>query len=197
MDDQTPQESAKSEEVKREMYRKSLDTIKVYNPTDQDYIVDWDGFAHRIKAKSQQSFPRYIAEKYVREMKDKLITEMQDKAVKEAKEKFQARGTSASEITYLANEATMTSFRTSDPELIKKIYAEIWLGVEEKYGVDADLPQAPGRADDRPVEEQILGDLDRAYAPTINATAPETPQDASEDKSYPINKKKVVDEVSA
>jgi hypothetical protein len=37
------------------MERKSLDTIMVYNPTDKDYMLEWDKRFHRIPARNRNA----------------------------------------------------------------------------------------------------------------------------------------------
>jgi len=65
----------KDEAIKRELQRKSLDSIKVLNITSEDYIVYWDKYPHRVPANSSAVLPRYIATKYVKEMTDKMQQE--------------------------------------------------------------------------------------------------------------------------
>lgn len=161
--DQDPKISAQQEAYKRELYRRSLDKIRVANPTSEDYVVDWDGFKHRIKANSEETVDRYIAEKYVREMKDKLINEMQDSHVKSLKEKMEGQG--KADVVWNANEEARRSnkFRTDDPELIKEFYGKLWLGVVEKYGQDVEATDEVAKYDQRPVEQQVLDNLEKPY----------------------------------
>jgi hypothetical protein len=104
-----PLDNPSGEAFKRELYRRSLDSIRVYNPTDEDYFVEWDGHNHRVPGKNKDTgegkgmriLPRYIAEKYCREMKNKLINEENDKKLADIKERMAKAGTT--DIVYNAN----------------------------------------------------------------------------------------------
>lgn len=200
--------------IHREMYRKSLDTIRVYNPTDQDYSVVWDGFKHVIPSKNrdagqgkgQRLLPRYIAEKYVRDMKNKLIYEegeqkvkqLLEDAPKELKIKYEADPYERQKLYDMAP-------RVDNPTEIAKWYKVLWLGVEEQYGLDSpESTSQPEMQDQRPIEEQILEQMetknpDELDIEPVIKDQPTQPliQEIPEAK-YPINKKKenVIKEVA-
>lgn len=189
----------KSEMIKREMYRTSLDSIRVYNPTDKDYAVIWDKFKHIIPAKDkdtgygkgQKVVPRYIANKYVREMKNKMIYESADVRVQE----LISRATEDMKIKYQSDAFERQKLyemtpSISDPKEIERIYDILWLGIEEKFGIDDAEDEIPndGKIDTRPIEDQILERMER----------PAKKREEPVDTKYPISsKKKLVSEVSA
>jgi hypothetical protein len=167
--------ASEQEAYHRELYRRSLDSIRVFNPTDEDFIVVWDKFKHIVPSKNkdmsygkgQKVLPRYIAEKYARSIKDKMIHEMADKKLEQLKESYEKQG---SEDPLLKANLTIErrrEYRTDNRELIKEIYAQIWLGVEEEYGLLAEEKKTAndGKIDTRPVEEQILSGMDKKYVP--------------------------------
>lgn len=178
-------DSERQSAIHREMYRKSLDKIRVYNPTEQDHVVVWDGFKHVIPSKhkdmgwgkGERVVDRYIAEKYCRDMKNKLIYEQGEEFV----EKLIERATEDMRIKYqtdpyekqrLYNQAPSIN----DEKLIKKIYDTLWLGVEEKFGIDEIVEENDGIEDNRPVEERILLDMDRPVKrPTVEEVTNEQP----------------------
>jgi len=69
----------------QELERRANDLIKVFNPTDKDYIVEWsrrDGSKlFRVPAKGDAILIRYIAEKYLQEMFEKLMVDKTNAAV--------------------------------------------------------------------------------------------------------------------
>ena len=149
-----------------------MDTIKVYNPTDQDYVVVWDSFRHVIKAKSQQSFPRYIAWKYAREMVDRLINTSSMALAEAAIGRENAKR--AQPLDPYERQAFIDKFpKTNDEEARKKWYDIVWLGVEQEYGLDVPEETAPQAVDQRTVDEKILAGLDKRYVEP--SQAPETP----------------------
>lgn len=219
MEDETaPSNIRKDEALKRELYRKSMDRIRVYNPTDKDYTIVWGTEKYKFVVpnknkdtgwgKGQLVIERYLAEKYARDMKNLLIHKMADDALDAMTKKLEAAG--VDNFLWKANESFTQSgkYKTDNPELIKQIYEEIWLGVEEEYGLDTVEDDDSGyRSDLRPVEEQILSTLDRKAKPRASSeqilthenTSQEIPTEAPiTDSKYPINKKKkLIEEVSA
>src|SRR3990172_8903989 len=68
----------KEEAWHKEQFRRSQDLVRVANPTNKDFRVNWDGFINVVPAKGEKSLVRYIAVKYCREMKDQIINERND-----------------------------------------------------------------------------------------------------------------------
>jgi hypothetical protein len=182
--DLVPPYDPRGEALKKEMERSSLDVIRVYNPTNRDYVLDWDGFKHRIPAKQQKSLQRYLASKYCREMKNQLINEMADKELDNLKQTLIDKGDT--DAVYNANDRfqRQSKYRTNDIELIKKIYKDIWLGVESAYGRD---DMEPEKAENSKLyasaEDEVLASMNMEY------------REPEEIKlsDYPINKKKDID----
>lgn len=170
--------------LKKEMERSSLDIIRVYNPTDEDYILDWDGFKHRIPAKQQKSLQRYLATKYCREMKNQLINKMADTELEKLKQSLIEKGDT--DAVYNANDRfqRQNKYRTNDLELIKKIYKDIWLGVESAYGRDDVEPEkAENSKQYASPEDEVLAGMNLEYQePEVIKLS-----------DYPINKRKDVD----
>lgn len=218
MEDETaPSNIRKDEALKRELYRKSMDRIRVYNPTDKDFTIVWGTEKYKFVVpnrnkdsgwgKGQAVLERYLAEKYARDMKNLLIHKMADDALAETTKKLEAAGVDS--YLWKANESFAQSgkYKTDNPDLIKQIYNEIWLGVEEEYGLDTIEDADQGYASDlRPVEEQILSTLDRKASPRASSEQILTQENVSQTKpvdapiteqKYPINKKKkLLEEVS-
>ncbi len=194
---------------KKELERRSMDSIRVFNPTDTDYYVEWDGYKHRVPGKNKDEgigkgmrvLPRYIAEKYVREMKNLLINQMNDKRLADIKEKLQKAGTA--DIVWNANTELerQHDVRTDNPELVKKYYEICWLGVEQEYGMDeVTAPQALPRESYTHSEEDMLKELqNRRYVPSgTNGGQNTAAQSVVEAvKQAQITKNEAVREVSA
>lgn len=193
-------DAEKSNAILREMYRTSLDSIRVYNPTVDDFIVVWDGFKHIIPARTRDMgfglgnriLPRYLAMKYVREMKDKLVNEAADNYVKqlirEAPEDMKAKYESDPfEKQRLYDRAP----KTSDEKQIKKYFNVLWIGVEERYGITDVVDESDGIQDPRTIEEQILADMNKPVTPIKKEDGTElTPVEVPTEKKFPINAKK-------
>ena len=73
-----------TEATKREMYRLSQDDCMIYNPTDKDFVIEWE--EHRFVVpnknkdlgwgKGKREVKRYLAIWYCKHMKDQIINEM-------------------------------------------------------------------------------------------------------------------------
>lgn len=197
MDDKNP------DAIKREMYRESLDSIRVFNPTDKDFTILWDGFKHTVPnknkdtgfGKGQKVMPRYLAAKWCRDMKNKIIGDASEEKVREMIEK----ASPDLKIKYEADPLERQRLYQMTPGIndskeIERIYDIIWLGIEERYGIDDEVPTAhDGIQDQRPIEEQVLAKMNRpvkkAYQEDIKASTPSP--------VYPISnaKKKLAEEV--
>jgi len=125
-----------------ELERRSNDLLRVYNPMDEDAVVIWDlrsgGKIFRVPAKQEAVFPRYISEKYIKEMYDKILNDKaHDAIVKENKRRIDA-GMAAMDKTFKTNEQMVFEQKFYNPnnEEAKKIISLLYVGVETQYGVD-------------------------------------------------------------
>lgn len=152
----------------REMERKSNDRIRIYNPTDEDFAVWNNGLKWIIPNKSrdvgygdgQYVCPRYIANTYLTHMTDHILTKQMDEAADLENEKRREKG--QPEMTKYAGgdlERFQMSWRIDDPAKRQPIMREIWLGVEEEYGIDEAVEEQKVR-DERPSDEKFIESLD-------------------------------------
>jgi len=139
-----------------EQRRKSQDLIRVFNPTDEDYVLIWDEGGAQSKfiipnqnkdmgwGKGQRVMQRYLAQKYTREIITKIINTRQDVKLEELKKKLQKQG--ATNIPFNANSELMSTqgVRTDDPQVRQPLEDIIWMGIEEEFGMDREIiqPQA-------------------------------------------------------
>lgn len=130
----------------QEQRRKSQDLIRVYNPTTQDYILMWENERFIVPNKDKDTgygkgmrvMQRYLAQKYVKEIVDKIILQNADMKLFEIKEKLEKQGNT--DPTYFANEQLLHAqgMRTDDPTTRQPIEDQVWLGIEEEFGMDID-----------------------------------------------------------
>lgn len=156
---------------KRELERKSLDTVMVYNPTEEEFKVVWDKRIFPVPAKhinmgygnGKMQLPRYIAEKFAKEMKDLLINRMNkekgEKMLKEHYDKGREELSKHDENLKIHDKG----IRTDNEMQVEKIYDEIVLGTVQDYSADY-LDEAISTEDMRPVEERINERMNRRYA---------------------------------
>ena len=142
--------------VKRELERSSQDQIKVYNPTDKEWIEYWTGYGFRVPANGDGVMPRYVAKKYVKNMTDHLITkESEDKVDAENK-----RRTSSGQKLMDAQERELFDLKTNDESLRRKYIKQLWGGVDKEFGGDTPTTEATKRPDPRPLDEQLIDEVE-------------------------------------
>lgn len=170
----------------RELERRSLDTLMVKNPSSEDFKLIWFKTVHTIPGRSKDmgygngkmELPRYLAEKYARDMKNKMVNEMNDKFYEDLVKEYEGKNMAFKDpydknITGLAKEP-----RTSDKKLIDKIYPTLVLGVVREFGYDTTMDDIAGM-DVQTVEEQALVSMNKPYDPL------------AEELEQPVIKKKV------
>lgn len=159
----TPQE----QEWHREMERRSYDIIRVKNPDNFDFFVEWDRRHQRVPALGTADMARFWAVKYCRDKTVDIINRMNDKLHKEDLEERARKGLPSYKDKYEENAETYSTQRypkTNDRELLTKIYSQLWVGLVYEYGKDmppmaAQDPRA-GEVDLTPLEQKILMELE-------------------------------------
>lgn len=160
----SPQSELKGENLLREMERLSNDECMIYNPTKDDYVVNWDGRTfvvpgaekNRGYGKGALVVPRYIAKYYLKHMTDKLINEEYERKIKTEKAAFEKRG------EWFGQKEIQIAPRTNDEQLRIKYMKMLWGGVVREFGKD-EVPnpdKAVGRADTRPMTDRLLDEVE-------------------------------------
>ncbi|TVL99576.1 MAG: hypothetical protein CV087_17615 [Candidatus Brocadia sp. WS118] len=179
-----------------EQRRKSQDLIRVYNPTEEDYVLIWDRERFVVPNKNKDTgygkgmrvMQRYLAEKFTKEIVDKIILTKQDEKLKELKEKLNKQG--AVDIDFHANRQLMgvDQIRSDSPAVRHPLEDIVWLGIEEEFGMDKDL------VEEEAVSTTLVDPFERLsgkryVAPKGEEFAPETPKE-EEVASLPVEKKR-------
>lgn len=157
----------------QEQERRSGDLLRVYNPTDEDYVIEWDRRGgtkrFRVKAKGEEVMTRFIAEKYIREMYQKIITEEADVAVLKENQRRVEKG--LAEMNKWDEQ-----YRFENPllnvksERARQIISLLYVGVESEWGVDrVDEPEETPA--DRPVFQSALETVQEERASGVTHTA--------------------------
>ncbi len=163
----------------REKTARSLDTICVHNPTSEDVIIWSDRYgvapSKTLVPKAQKDIgfgkgnahlPRYIAERYSKEMIEKLITKISDDKWNKDKEQYRTRDERI-------QHAEVEAIRTNDANLWKELSPKIWIGIVEKFGGTAlpDPPEAAPVYSGDSLQDALneLGLADKEYAPTTES----------------------------
>jgi hypothetical protein len=145
------------EALKRELERRSLDQVKVFNPTSTDQATIWNGFSHLVRAGQEAILPRYIAEKFTREMIDYLINAENDRRVR----KENAKRVSSGQKEMDAQEREVFDLRTNNPELRKQFLKEVYKGVTQEYGKD--IPPIARVESPNVTDADLFSEIDRQY----------------------------------
>ena len=203
MEPENKQQELQKYAMIREMERRSLDSFMVFNPTSEDYLVEWDKRYHRIPNKDKNmgfgngrmELPRYLAEKYARDMKNKLINAENDQMLLDLKDKLAKAGVTDPVLNANLEFERRHERRTDNPELIKKYYEILLLGLVREYGLDMpDAMQSKHIDPAKTVEEQILETMSQRYQePTNGKSIPK----AQPVKVQEVKEKPSLEEVTA
>lgn len=147
----------------RELQRRSLDTIRVYNPLDHTFSFMYDRFWHRTPAKSYKDFPRYLAMKFFKNICDYMIGQqitLKGNELKALREKQMGQ-------QFLDHYEENVQIwdktpKINDPDLIAQIKKTVLIGVVEEYGAeepDQEMPVPEQKFDNRSVHEQMFDSL--------------------------------------
>lgn len=162
-----PKKEAQMQIVRREMERYSRDLIRVANPTESDFDVFNDGYKWTVpnrnrdmgRGKGQQVFPRYLAMTYVTRMTDYLLTKEADEAI-EAENKRRVESGLQPMTKYAGGEQERfeAPLKTNIPDRRQAIMKQLWLGIEEQYGMDQMKEETI--IDTRMNDEELMNSLD-------------------------------------
>ena len=147
----------------KELERRSRDTLMVYNPTDQDFPVVWEGMTeYVVPANSKDKgyglgrlpVPRYIAEKYAREMAIFQINVYAKEIVSDYKKKYTGSPTEWPKI-----EENLAP-RTNDTNLLKKYMTPLIVGIVKEYGFEPGVAvEPPAPPSGNTIEKDIFDEL--------------------------------------
>ncbi len=135
----------------RELGRRSLDTIRIFNPLPHAFRYMQDRYWHNIPAKSYMDVPRYLARHFFKKICDYMIGEqisLQGEALKKKREEQMGSQflDHYEENVQIWNKVP----RMNDPDLIKEIRKTVIIGLVKEYGLDE-----PEKELDRIPEEQV------------------------------------------
>lgn len=153
--------SLQGEALLNEMKRRSMDQIKVFNPTSEDYFFRFDSYSWMIPGKEHDLghgkgmnvVPRYIARHYFTHMIDKLITGESDALVAKAKVKYNGSD--------WPREEERIALRTNNPTLRSKYMKQLFVSKVSDYGMNLPVTkeeQAPPSG--KPLDEDLLEELE-------------------------------------
>lgn len=184
----------------QEMQRRANDLLRVKNPLNQDYVVEYDR-ANGVKqfivpAKGEAVHLRYIAEKYIKELYQKILNERAARKVAEENTRRRESGMAEMDKTLRSGEQMQfeSPLLNPDTEEKRRIISMLYVGVENEYGVvskqTGEQEESPQSFDD--LLEDVQESVDRgSYTPTSteeNASQSESGEedslenDAQEDK---------------
>ncbi len=148
-DEQQQRHERNNEVVRRELERRALDTIRVYNPLDRVFRYKWDSRNFSVPSKGTADVERYLAEAFAQKIIEHMIgldqmtkgTELLALRQKQLGKTFLDK--------YEENKEVWDRVpRLNDRELIEQYGGIVVLGLVEEYGME-EIPE-----DLSPIEKQ-------------------------------------------
>lgn len=175
----------------QELERRANDTLIVYNPLDEDYIVEWDrrGGVKRFRVRSKQEayIPRYIAVKYLKEMFTKIVNKKAADAIAKENERRVKAGMAIMDKTQRTGEQAQfeSPFYNMEDDETKKILSVLYVGVDREFGIDEEAPPEPAEIDTRPTFDRALEGVQEEKDRSRVISTPKTPENATSETSVP------------
>lgn len=165
-DDQAVQREQAQQIVRREMERKSLDVIRVYNPLDESFRFMYDSRWFSVPSHGTKDIERFLARHYFHKISEYIIGQQILEKGDELIKKRESHGLPPFLNKYDENKAIWDNTpRLDNPELLEKIGDTVILGLVEEYGLD--LPEVTTEPDRQPSEtvtDAIFKKFDRKIA---------------------------------
>lgn len=127
--------------VHREMARRSQDTHRVKNITDEDFDLVWDSYVDVIPANGTADLPFYKVNKYLEEMAKKIFNKRQREHVEEENTRRRKRGEMEmgkreTQAQHLLEGKFAIEHGIANPEARMALYKELYVGLIKEYGID-------------------------------------------------------------
>ena len=175
------------EALHREMERISLDWCMIYNPTDEDFYIEWaakDGRPWKYLVPNSKKdigwglgkleVQRYLAIWYCKHMKDLIVNKKgeaeAEKMLAERANKGQPTLTKFEEQQAIWGKTPRT---TSDQEL-KSIYPILWQGVSREFGMEYTPSQGTSIDQATPEDKVLEGLKHKKYQAETTESMPKT-----------------------
>jgi len=168
-------EKTNIEQMRRELKRRSMDIIKLYNPLNEPFETIYDSFRHVIPAKSEDSFPRYIAQKWIKEFIDDQINKEEQKRIDKENESRKSKGWDPISPQEREQFDIRYKLTTDNEELRKQWLKIIYKGVTKEYGATTPERIEKDKKDKRPQDVVLMEQLDTEMG--FADMMPETEQD--------------------
>lgn len=182
MDDFTRQAQIENQmEInRREMARRSRDTLRIYNPLDTTFRYQWDGFWNSVPAKGYKDVERYLANHYFKKIGEYIIGQQMLRTGEELLALREKQFGKSFIDKYEENrEVWDKTPRLDDEELLRQVKKTVIIGLVEEYGME--LPEEPKRdlprLDMRTLHDRIFSEDDMKLAPKMDL-AKEVTQEA-------------------
>ena len=126
-----------AEQILREMYRRSRDTIRIYNPLEVDFRFKWDGVWNKVPAKTEKDVERYLAEKYFHDISQYILGLMAMEQGTKMIEERRAKGMVEFMNKYDENKAVWDNVqKMNDNEKLKEVAEQVIIGLVEEFGAE-------------------------------------------------------------
>lgn len=166
MDEDRKQKIATEMEMaRRELERRSQDTIRIYNPLDHNFRYMRNRYWYSVPSKSFKDVQRYLADHYFKKVSEYMINQQIEAIGNDLKAVREKQMGHVYRDHYEENIEIWDKVpKQNDPELLKKIKEVVIIGLVEEYGLaepepDTRIPEET--IDFRTAQDKILGEPDK------------------------------------
>jgi len=145
--------------VRQELYRKSQDIIRVYNPLEHEFRYKYEGYVHKIGPNETKDIRRFLAAHYLKKISEYILGQEMLVRGNELKEKRERDSGHKFTDKYVENkEVWDQAGKLDDSDRKEEIAKIVVLGLVEEYGMEVpeDMPMDVTPIDYRPLENRIM-----------------------------------------
>lgn len=173
-------EKTQVEQARRELKRKSLDQLKIYNPLNEPITTIYDGYTYSAPPKEESRHLRYIAKKMIKEFCDDMINKEEQARIDVENDKRTGKGFQTMNPQERDTFDIQNKLTTDNEEKIMQYTEMIYRGISQEHGLDIPEPE-PVKKDRSPRHEKILAQLDAKMGIVNMIPDEEDPEDLKDE----------------
>lgn len=176
--------TTEDEALHQEMERVSLDWCMIYNPTDEDFYIDWLPWHYLVPNKNKDigwgpgmlETQRYLARWYCEHMTVHILNKRGDVEGRKMLEKRSQEGKAP--LNQYEEQAAIWAKvpKTNDEKELSALYPILFLGVSREFGMDY-TQEKPYEVEQKTTQEQVMEKLqNKKFTPSTKPVSSKVTQ---------------------